>query len=406
MLKAIKVRIYPNNTQQEYLSKLFGCSRFVYNKALDYKKTAYEQDKTNISYNQLSQYITNLKKQEDTSFLKEVHSVPLQQSLKDLDQAYKHFFKGKGFPKFKNRHGKQSIRFNNQLGKKFISSNKVKLNIQLANIIFKCSKRDMNYLNKEDLIYKSVTISKTKTNKYFLSILVEREHKVLPNNQNTIGIDLGIKDLIITSDGEVTKNNKYIRTNQKKLSKLQRNLSKKTKGSNRFNKTRLRLAKLHEKISNQKNDFLHKEVNKLINENQVICLEDLNVKGMMKNHKLARSIQELSLNEFRRILEYKCKWNNRELVFVDRFYPSSKTCSNCGSIKQDLTLSDRKYNCSSCGTSIDRDINAAINIHNEGQRILEVGTTSSARGEDIRPKKSKTTKATSKKRETTSSLVA
>lgn len=374
MLKAIKVRIYPNKEQEHYLAQLFGTSRFVYNKCLEYKKTSYDQDKTKISFGQLAKYINQLKQQEDYNWIKNSHSKVVQQSIKHLDTAYSNFFRGKGkvgFPTFKNKHSRQSVEFRKDaISKNFILGNRLNLITDLKDILFKCSIKDEKYLNKQDLNFKSATLSKTKTNNYYLSVLVEREHQIKTNNRNFIGIDLGIKDFIVTSEGETIDNPKFTRSNQLKLSRLQRELSRKQKGSNNKNKARLKLAKFHQKINNQKEYFLHQVVNKLINENQVICLEDLNVKGMLSNHKLARSVQELSLYRFKQILEYKAKWNNREIVIVDRWFPSSKNCSNCGNKKQNLTLKDRVYNCSNCGYEIDRDLNAAINIHNEGIRLI------------------------------------
>lgn len=372
MLKAIKVRIYPNNDQIEYLNNLFGASRFVFNKGLEYKKTMYEKDKTSISFGQLAKYINTLKSNEHT-WLSNSHSKVLQQSLKHLDTSYKNFFKHNfGYPKFKSKHDKQSVEFRiDAISKNFIVGNRLNLITQLKDIHFKCSKTDEKYLNKKDLIYKSATLSKSKTNKYYLSILVHRDNKQIQTTNNTIGIDLGIKTYLTTSDGEIIENPKYIRSNEIKLKKLHRNLSRKVKGSKNKEKARLKLAKFHEKISNQKEYFLHQITNKIIKDNQIIILEDLNVKGMLKNHKLAKSIQELSLHRFKSLLEYKSKWYNRDLIFVDRFYPSSKTCSNCGNKKEDLTLKDRTYHCSPCGYEIDRDLNAAINIHNEGLRIYK-----------------------------------
>lgn len=403
MLKAIKIRIYPNKEQEVYLGKLFGTCRFVYNKALEYKKSNYDKDKTSISLSGLSKYVTELKSTEEYSWINNVHSVPVQQSLIDLDKSYTNFFKhGFGFPTFKNRNSKQSVRFNNQLGKNFIQGNKVKLNKHLSNIRFRCSKEDEKYLNKSNLDYKSATLSKSKSGKYFLSILVERGlTRNVPKTTNIVGIDLGIKDFLITSEGEVFENKKFIRNNQNKLSKLQKGLSKKTKGSNRYNKHRVKIARLHEKLTNQKRDYLHKVTNSLINDNQVIAMEDLNVKGMISNHKLARSIQELSLHEFKSILTYKCKWYDRDLVQVGRFFASSKTCSNCGNKKDDLTLKDRVYSCDDCGHEMDRDLNAAINIKQEGIKILATGTVVNARGGKVRPKKPKVSKAVPMKRETT-----
>jgi len=238
---------------------------------------------------------------------------------------------------------------------------------------FECSDRDKQYLYKNKQGIKSVTISKTKSGNYFATILIDGELLRTMNKpiNQTVGIDLGIKTLLTFSDGETIDNPKWIRKNENQLKKLHKQLSKKQKGSNNRNKARLKLAKLHESVKNQKQDFLHNITTNIINENQVIVLEDLNVTGMMKNHKLAKSIQELGLYEMRRQLEYKSKWYGRELVFVSRWFPSSKTCCECGWKNNKLTLKDREFVCEECGNVIDRDMNAALNIEREGMKIYK-----------------------------------
>lgn len=374
MLKAVKIRLYLNQEQELSVNSLLGSYRFVYNQCLAFKKSKYENEKQNSSLSDLGHYFhQDLRNQFD--WLKEHNTKVLKQSIINLEQAYKNFFKQhKGFPKFKSKRDVQSVRFPKEaVSSKTFNEETSRLNLTktIKNLKFKCSDRDKQYLYKNKELIKSVTITKTKTNKFFATILIDGELlRTVDSSNNVIGIDLGIKDLVIFSNGETIENPKFIRNNENKLKKLHKQLSKKLKGSNNRNKTKLKLAKAHEKIKNQKQDFLHNLTTKMINENQVIVMEDLNVSGMLKNHKLAKSIQELGLYELRSQLEYKSEWYNKELVFVDRWFPSSKTCCECGWKNNNLTLKDRTFICENCGNIIDRDLNAAINIENEGIRIL------------------------------------
>lgn len=377
MLKAIKIRLYPNKTQESKLNSLLGSYRFVYNQCLAYKKSRYENEKLNTSLSDLGKYFHGQLRNE-YKWLTENNTKILKQSIINLEQAYTNFFKqGKGFPKFKSKHDEQKARFPQEaVASKTFNEESSRLNLTktIKGLKFECSDRDKGYLytNKEKI--KSVTITKKKCGHYYATILIEGD--LLRNSASisdkSIGIDLGIKSLLTLSDGTSVENPKWIRSNEKLLKKLQKQLSKKQKGSNNRNKLRLKLAKKHEQIKNQKQDFIHNITTKIINENQVIILEDLNVSGMMKNHKLAKSIQELGLYEMRRQLEYKSSWYGRELIFVDRFFPSSKTCSCCGWKNNNLKLSDREFICEGCGLVIDRDENAAINIENEGLRLREL----------------------------------
>ena len=248
----------------------------------------------------------------------------------------------------------------------------IKNKFSFVQVLTYCNKKYAEYLQKHKPNIKQATLSKLPCGEYYLSILVDGDltHKGLRDTNNAVGIDLGIKDFVITSDGEVFDNLHFKKSQSNKIKRLQRQLSRKEKGSNNRNKVRIRLAKVYKKINDKKQYYLHQVSNTLINENQVICMEDLNVKGMLKNHKLAESIQEMNFGEFRRILEYKSNWYNRKIVYVDRFYPSSKTCHNCGYINKQLKLSDRQWVCPKCGEIIDRDYNAALNILDEGLRIL------------------------------------
>ena len=368
MLKAIKIRIYPTPEQVVFINKQLGCCRFVYNSCLAYRKDVYEADKTSISSSQSINYIVSLKSQYD--WLKEVHSKVLQQSVRDMNKAYDNFFKfHSGYPKFKSKKDNyQSCRFPKDafIG---VRGNRIDLIKSLKDIHFKCSRNDEKYLNRNQDKVSSLTLSKTPSGKFYLSILIDKPNKTLKQVDGAIGIDLGIKDFVITSDGEVFENLHFKKSEIVKLKKLQRSLSRKKDGSNK-NKARIKLAKSYEKITNRKTNYLHYVVNQLLNENQVIVMEDLNVKGMMKNHRLAESIQEMNFGEFRRILEYKASWYGRKLVFIDRFYPSSKRCNHCGYVNKGLKLSDRQLVCPECGEVIERDYNAALNILDEGIRII------------------------------------
>ena len=295
--------------------------------------------------------------------------------------AYKNFFEQhKGYPKFKSKHdNKQSCRF--ELGA--ISKRNVYTDYRISlanikNVKFRCSRKYAEYLQKHRDCIKQATLKRLPCSEYYLSILVDGSltHQVKDTN-SCIGIDLGIKDFVITSEGEVFDNLHFKKSELNKIKKLQKQLSRKQKGSNNRNKARIRLAKLYKKIDDRKQYYLHKVSNSLIDENQVICMEDLNVKSMSKNHKLAESILEMNFGEFRRMLEYKASWYNRKIVFVDRFYPSSKTCNHCGYINKQLTLKDRQWVCPQCGQTISRDYNAASNILDEGLRIIGCSTPES-----------------------------
>lgn len=377
MLKAIKIRLYPNKEQEGKLSSLLGSYRFVYNQCLVFKKERYEKDKLNTNLSALGHYFHGeLRNQYE--WLKEQNTKVLKQSIINLERAYSNFFKqGYGFPRFKSKHDEQKARFPQEaVSSKTFNEQSSRLNLTktINGLKFECSGRDKTYLYKNKEKIKSVTVTKKKCGHFYATILIDGDlMRSVPPTNKVVGIDLGIKSLMVMSDGTSIDNPKWIRSNERLLKKLQRQLSKKVKGSNNRKKAKLRLAKKHEQIKNQKQDFIHNVTSKLIDDNQVIVLEDLNVSGMLKNHKLAKSIQELGLYEMRRQLEYKSLWYGRELIFVDRFFPSSKMCSCCGWKNVDLKLSDREFICRSCGIVKDRDENAAINIESEGMRIREVG---------------------------------
>lgn len=375
MLKALKVRLYLSSDQEVYVNKLLGSYRFVYNQCLDRKIKAYTNDKINLGLKELCNYFhQDLTKNEDYVWLSEYNTKVLKQSVINLLDSYKRFFvNGMGFPKFKKRSENiNSCRFPLEAISKKNDYKSRRLTLSgIKNVEFRCSNKYINYLDKYKSGIRSATLSKCKSGKYFLSILVDSNEVKIVNEpiNEFIGLDLGIKDFIVTSEGQVYENLKLTRNNKFKIAKLHKQLSRKQKGSKNKDKARRKLALLHEKLTNKKEDYLHKITNQLVNENQVIVIEDLNVKGMMQNNKLAKSIQELSLYRFKEMLRYKCIWYNRDLVEVNRFYPSSKLCSECGYKNQELTLKDREWVCSECGTNHNRDLNAAINIKNEGLRL-------------------------------------
>jgi len=378
MLRAIKIRLYPNKTQEEYITKLLGSYRFVYNNCLALKKETYLKNKTNLGLKELGNYFhQELTKNENYSWLQEHNTKVLKQSIMNLMEAYKRFFvNGNGFPKFKSKHDNQhSCRFPIEAisRRNDYSTFKLTLTSDLKNIKFKCSDKYVNYLVKHKENIKSATLTKIKSGKYFLSILVDGDlikSKLQPTN-DFIGLDLGIKDFIVDSSGNSVENIKIKRNNQKKLSKFHRELSRKQKGSSNREKAKIKLASFYEKLNNKKENYLHHITNQLLSENQVVVIEDLNVKGMMKNHNLAKSIQELSLYRFKEMLKYKAEWYGNHIVEIDRFFPSSKLCSVCGHKNTELKLSNREWTCPKCGTKHNRDFNAAINILNEGKRLYK-----------------------------------
>ena len=376
MLRAIKIRLYPNKTQEQELNKVLGCYRFVYNQTLARKQEAYKTDKTNLGLNELSRWFHGtLRKSEQYPWLNEQNAQVMQQAIRQMDGAYQKFFKrGKGFPKFKSKKDKQSALFSQQAISKrnTFETRHISLIKSLKNIKFRCSDLNFRRLQQHKDCIRSATLSKTKSGNFFLSILMELpecEFVKFKKTNKQVGIDLGVKDFVITSDGEVFENKHFFKREELKIKRLQRKLSKKVKGSNNRNKQRIRIAKVFERMTNKKENYIHFVVNELLTTYDTIFMEDLNVQGMLRNHHLAKAIGEVGFFKFKTILQTKASQNDKSIVLIDRFYPSSKTCSCCRYKNKYLKLKDREWTCSECGANHNRDINAARNILQEGQRI-------------------------------------
>src|SRR5260370_9999887 len=385
--RAYRYRFYRKLEQAQNLACTFGCVRFMYNWALSKRKRAYFDKGVKLYTKDLSAAITALKKEEGTTWLKEVSSVPLQQALRHLDTAYKNFFEGRAdYPTFKKKHHEQSATY---------TDNAFTLKDEKLTLAKRTRPLDIVWSRPlpDGAKPSSVTVSKDRSGRYFVSIVLEEEIAPLPLTEQQVGLDVGLKSLVVLSTGEAIDNPKYYAKDEKKLARAQRKQAKTKKGSKNRENARKKVARLHARIADKRRDYQHKLSTRIIRENQTVCVERLAVKNMLKNHCLAKAISDVGWGEFTRQLEYKAKWVGRTFIKIDRFYPSSKTCSACGHILEALTLDVREWACPSCGVCHDRDINAACNI-------LAVGLTASVCGGRVRPVDSKGLQATPVETET------
>jgi putative transposase len=363
--KAFKYRFFPSDEQAAQLGRTFGCARYVYNQALEFRGKSWQQEKKSVGYHETASKLTEWKKEPEKSFLSEVSSVVLQQSLLNLDSAFTNFFEKRAqYPKFKSRRHRQSARyatnaFTYREGRITLAKQSEPLNISWSRPL------------PDDAKIINLTVSRDTSGRYFVSVLIETDLKPLEKAKAETGIDVGVKTLATTSDGEKLENPRPLIKREKRLKKLQRCVSRKVRGSNNRRKAGLKVARLHARISDTRRDTLQKFTTKIIRENQAIFVEGLNVVGMVKNHNLAKHIADAAFGEIFRELEYKATWYGRTYLPLDRYFPSSKLCSSCGHLLEELPLSIREWDCPACGVYHDRDINAAINIKKAGQYLLK-----------------------------------
>ena len=376
--RTYKFRLYPNKVQTELLAKHFGCSRFVYNTFLNQRIEQYKLTGKSDNYYEQAKSLTEIKKKEETAWLNEVNSQTLQFAIKSLEAAYTNFFKKRAkFPKFKSKHSKNSFTVPQNAS---IAGGRLFIPKFREGIKCRVHREIKGKIGK-------VTITKTPSGKYFVSVFTEEEYITpIKKSGKSVGVDLGLKDLFVTSEGEIFKNNRYTKKYECRLTKAQRHLSRKVKGSKGFENQRLKVARLHEKISNSRADYLHKCSISLVCRYDIICIEDLNVKGIVKNHRLAKSVTDVSWGKFISMLTYKAEWNGKKIVKVDRYFPSSQTCHICGYVnKQIKDLSVREWECPVCHAHHDRDVNAAINILRIGlNNNISAGTVDYTGGEGVR----------------------
>ena len=374
--RTYRFRLYPNKAQTELLAKHFGCARFVYNYFLNQRKEQYNLTGKSDNFYAQSKLLAELKKQEETAWLKEVNAQSLQYAVRCLEAAYTNFFKKRSkFPNFKSKRSKNSFTVPQAVSiagdrlfvPKFREGMKCRVHRAIKGKIGK------------------VTISKTPSGKYFVSVSTEEEYFQIEKSGKLVGVDLGLKSLVVTSEGEIFKNNRYTRKYGHKLALAQKHLSRKKKGSRGFENQRLKVARIYEKIANCRADYLHKCSISLVRRYDVICVEDLNIKGMVRNHHLSKSISDASWGSFIAMISYKAEWNDKKVVKIGRFEPSSQTCHVCGHInKQTKDLSVREWKCPACHAHHDRDVNAARNILRIGLNNTSAGTVDYTGGEEVR----------------------
>ena len=370
--KAYKYRFYPSDEQKRILARTFGCCRYVYNWALRERTDAYYKRGERLYYEDTAARLVSLKKQEETVWLNEVSSVPLQQSLRHLDKAFRNFFEGRAnYPTFKKKRHQQAATY---------ASNAFIWDGQSLTLAKMDAPLDIRFHRPlpDGCKPSSVTVTRDEADRYFVSFLVEEDITTLEVTPSMVGLDLGLKSMVITSDGHTYGHPKFFHRDEKKLAKAGRRHAKKRKGSKNRNKARLKVARIHKKIADRRRDYQHKLSTRIIRENQVVCVESLAVKNMVGNHCLAKAISDVGWSEFVRQLEYKAQWYGRTLVKIDKWYPSSKRCFDCGHILDSLSLDIREWTCPECGVVHDRDINAAKNV-------LAAGLAVAACGEAVRP---------------------
>lgn len=360
--RAYRYRFYPTPEQAEQLARTFGCARHVHNHFLRLRTDAWYERQERVGYNDTAKLLTSLKKAPDTLWLQEVSNVCLQQSLRNLDTAFKNFFQGRAkYPTFKKKHARQSVRYTTN-GFSY-RDGQIKLAKQKDPLNIRWSRRFTGAPS-------SVTVSKDSADRYHISILVEEEVAKLPFSKQEVGIDLGLTHALITSGGQKVNNHQYLKQSEKQLARAQRRLSRKKKGSANRAKAKLKVARIHARIADQRQDFAHKLTTQLIHENQVVAAESLQVKNMLKNRSLAKAISNVGWRQITTMLDYKAQWYGRDFIQVGKFYPSSKRCHVCGHLSDAMPLSVRYWDCPDCGSHHDRDINAAKNILKAGKAIL------------------------------------
>lgn len=372
--RAYRYRIYPTLEQTVVLARTFGCGRYVYNWALRLRTDTYYERQERIDYHEASAALTALKQQPETAWLNEVSSVPLQQALRHLDSAFRNFFEGRAkYPTFRKKKGRQAATYASSA----FRWDSVARTLTLAKMD---APLDIRWSRSFTGTPSTITVSKDTAGRFFVAFLVEEDIQTLPVVNAQIGVDLGLKHLAVFSTGEKIANPKHLRRSERRLAHAQRNLARKQKGTKNRDTARLKVARIYTKIADQRSDSLHKLTTRLIRENQVICVESLAVKNIVRNHSLAKAISDVGWGELVRQLEYKANWYGRTLVRIDRWYPSSQRCHRCGYINEALTLDVRAWSCPNCGVQHDRDMNAAKNI-------LAVGRMVNACGETVRPRR-------------------